>query len=93
MIDLESQVAAFQLQAAQTKEQKSAKGTIDDTTEASLSPDSQHFLMKQVGLNTTGPSTLFTCGLEFFSEIILTHLWMFVDCDTIFTVREEDPVL
>lgn len=28
-----------------------------------------------------------------FPEITLTHLWMFVDCDTIFTVREENPVL
>ena len=62
MIDLESQVAAFQPQAARTAEQKSAEGTVEDATEASLSTDSRLFLMKQVGLNAAGPSTLFTSG-------------------------------
>lgn len=63
MIDLESQVAVFQLQAARTKEQKSAKGTVEDATEASLSPHSQLLLMKREELKTTGPLTLFTSGL------------------------------
>lgn len=63
LIDLESQVAAFQLQAGLTKEQKSAGGTVEDATEAILLPGSQFFLMKQEELNTTGPSTLFTSGM------------------------------
>lgn len=62
LIELESQVAGFQL-LGQTNKPKSAKGTIDDVTQASLSADSQCFLMKQVGINTTGPSALFTCDL------------------------------
>lgn len=47
----------------QTNKPKSAKGTIDDVTQASLSADSRCFLMKQVGINTTGSSALFTCDL------------------------------
>lgn len=58
MIDLESQVAAFQLQ-----EVKSAKGTVENATEARLPSDSKLFLVEQVVHNTTGPSTLFASVL------------------------------
>lgn len=63
MIDLESEVAAFQHQAAPSEAQESANRAVEDATEASLSPHAQLFLMKLLELHTTGTSTLFAFGL------------------------------